>query len=351
MLNIIERLDRSRFAPAVCVEKKGGALDRVVERMGIPFIEAPFTLSARPYRSLLHRAQAAAEVFKPYRFDLWHSFHYLDDYTEALIARAAGAKWVYTKKNMNWHRRSWHLRSLLASGIAAQNSDMRRDFFASPLYRRKTQLIPRGVNTDKFSPEAQATLGLRQSYGLGPEAVAAGCVAHLVPVKGHPTLLQATARVPQLHLFIAGRPMDKEYAGTLRQLAADLGIANRVHFLGGVDEVPGFYREMDIAVLPTWAKWRQEGCPVALLEAMACGKACIATDIPGSRDLVVDGCSGLIVPPEDAEAMGGGLARLARAPEFRLGLGAAARQQVLEHYDIAREVKAHEDFYQWVLGR
>src|ERR1700733_10785909 len=95
MLNIIERMDRRKFAPAVCVSRKGGDLDRVVDQLGLPFIEAPFTVQAKPYVTLPLRAWKAARAFRSYRFTIWHSFHYSDDYTEPVIARLSGAaSWI-----------------------------------------------------------------------------------------------------------------------------------------------------------------------------------------------------------------------------------------------------------------
>lgn len=350
LLNIVARLDRSRFAPAVCVMKKGGELDREVERLGIPLIEAPFTVPAQPYARLLPRAWRAAQAFRPYRFTLWHSFHYADDYTEPIIARLAGARaWVYTKKNMNWRRRAWMLRTWLATRVAAQNQDMLREFFASPWLRRKARLIPRGVDTERFRPAAPAQLRLRERLGIAPSEAVAVCVAHLVPVKGHPTLLQALTQTPGLHLWIAGKALDEEYAARLRHMTTDLRLEGRVHFLGGVKEVPALLAEADLFVLPTVG--RGEGCPVALLEAMACGKACIATDIPGARDLVVHQESGLLVPPEDPTALAEALTALARAAELRREYGLAARRRVEQHFTIEREVAAHEALYAEILER
>jgi len=85
MLNIIERLDRSKFSPAICVSRKGGDLDKMVDSLGIPFIEAPFTVSAKPYTTLIYRSWKTSQIFRPYKFKLWHSFHYLDDYTGNIV--------------------------------------------------------------------------------------------------------------------------------------------------------------------------------------------------------------------------------------------------------------------------
>ena len=303
MLNIIERLDRNRFSPSVAVLKKGGKLDAEVEQLGIPLIEAPFVVPVKPYTTLFFRAWKAAQIFREYRFNIWHSFHYSDDYTEPLIAYLSGAQaWMYTKKNMNWHSRAWLLRSLLARRIAAQNTDMMARFFHSPVLKNKTRLIPRGVNIQKFNLQVASHLELRKQHNIPVSSPLITCVAELLPVKGHPALIDAVAEIHDVHLLLAGRPMDTEYAEQLKKQVDELEIADRVHFLGGVEDIPALLAESDIFVLPTLGRGRMEGCPVALLEAMACGKACIVTDIPGSHDLIEHGKSGLLVQSENHQS-------------------------------------------------
>lgn len=350
MLNIIERLDSGRFQPAVCVMRKGGDLDGEVQRLGIPFLEAPFSVPALPYSTLMLRAWEAARAFRSYRFVLWHSFHYSDDYTEALIARLAGCRtWVYTKKNMNWNRRAWYVRTLLASRVVAQNTDMKRDFFRQGPFDHSC-LIPRGVDAERFYPGGDRGLRIREQLGLAADTVVAGCAAHLVPVKGHATLLRAAVSAAGVHILLAGKPLDQEYVTSLQSMARELGVRDRLHFLGGVQDVPAFLAELDIFILPTWAKWRMEGCPVALLEAMASGLACIATDIPGARDIIENGVSGILVPPEDETALARAIDELAASPQLRRQLGEAARRRILTHYTIEREVEQHEALYASLLG-
>ena len=343
LFEIARRLDRSRFEPSLCVAQGGGALLGEFRAAGIPVLERPFTVPAKPYGGLPLRAWRAARAFP--RFDLWHSFHYLDDYTEPLIARLSGAgAWVYTKKNMSWHARSWTLRTRLADAVAVQNRDMMESFFARPAsFRRKARFVPRGVDTERFRPVNPPP----EVRGDGPLVV--GCVAQLVRVKGHRTLLEALARVPGLRLRLAGKALDDELAAELRELSRSLGLEERVEWTGQVGDVPGFLAGLDVFVLPTWARWRMEGCPVALLEAMACGLPVIATDIPGSRDVVRDGVDGLLVPPEDAPALARALESL-RHPERRLDLGRAARRRVLESYTIEREAADHERLYGELVG-
>lgn len=351
MLNIIRRLDPARFAPAVAVLKKGGKLDAEVERLGIPLIEAPFVLPARPYATLLPRAWQAAKVFRPYHFDLWHSFHYGEDYTEPIIAYLSGARgWIYTKKNMSWGSRAWMLRTLLARHIAAQNQDMMLSFFNRGWLRNKTSFVPRGVDTQKFLPGLPYRLELRRQLGISAETPLLACVADLVAVKGHPILLQALASVPGAHLILAGRPLDESYAASLHVQARELGIESRVHFLGGVSDVPALLAESDLFVLPTLGRGRMEGCPVALLEAMACAKACVASNIPGSRDLIVDGECGLLVPPENSETLAVVIGLFLQDPQLRQELGHAARLRVEQRYTIEHETSAHEMIYNEIMN-
>jgi glycosyltransferase involved in cell wall biosynthesis len=351
MLNIAERLDRRRFAPTVCVLRRGGVLEAELGAKGIPLIEAAFTVPARPYHSLPSRLRRAASGFRDPGYALWHSFHYSDDYTEPLIARLAAAKaWVYTKKAMGWGSRAWLSRSYLASRIVADNSDMPGLMFDRLGLRHKVRLIHHGIPTEVYSPAQPRRLAIRSTVGIGADEVVVGCVAHLVPVKGHPTLIEAVASVPSVRLLIAGNPLDAEYHASLITRCSALGVGDRVHFLGGVKDVSAFLAELDVFVLPTWAKWRMEGCPVALLEAMACGLPCVATDIPGSRDVVEHGRSGWIVPPEDPDAMATALQELATSPERRRSLGGGARERVVGHFSIEQEVAAHEALYAELLG-
>ncbi len=349
MLNIIKRLDRELFEPTVCVSRVGGRLDEVVRNMGIPLIEAPTTIPPKPYASLLCRASTAAQVFRPYHFDLWHSFHYASDYTEPIIARLSGARaWVFTKKNMGWGDRAWKLRSFLASGIAAQNTDMLSDFFSSAWLHRKTRLVPRGVDVKRFHPQAAPVLGLRNTLGIPPLSPVIACVAHMVPVKGHPTLLQAfymLSHQPLAHLWLAGKAADAAYTEELCNMVNDLGLREQVHFLGEVENIPALLAETDIFCLPTWERWRMEGSPVAMLEAMACGKACVGSDIPGIRDQVGNEQSGLLVPPENPQALSTALQRLIDDPQYRLKLGQAARQIAEQDFNIDLETRRHEKMY------
>ena len=351
MFNILTRLDASVFTPTICVQRKGGVLDARLESMGYKVLELPFTVPAKPYTSLPFRAYKVAKKFREYGFDLWHSFHYSDDYTEPMIARLSGAKaWIYTKKSMMWGSRAWIIRSLLASRIVADNAEMPLLFFNRFGMAKKTQVIVHGIPLDEFSPVSSIDTPKSQLHDIPADAFCVGCVAHLVPVKGHPTLIEAVSKLENVHLFLAGSALDQVYTNHLKEQVVNLGLKQRVHFLGNITDVSGFISQMDIVVLPTWDKWRKEAFGVVLIEAMACGKACIASDISGPRQIIEDGISGFLVPPEDPDELVRVIHDLQQDPELRIEIGLRARKRVVEYFDIQKEVAAHEKLYLEIIS-
>lgn len=343
LFEVVRRLDRGLFAPTIRVERRGGRLEAEVEAAGIPLEVGPFTVPVRPLAGLRGRLRRAAEPMAG-RFALWHSLHYLDDYSEPLIARAAGALFVFTKKNMSWNRRSWLLRALFSRRIAAQNTEMLRRFFGGWPLAGKTVWLPRGVDTERFAPVPGRPASGRLRVGN---------VAHLLPVKGQDLLIEAAARRPELELHLAGRPLDPDFHQRLVHRVAELGLGERVFLHGEVNDIPSFLHRLDVFVLATRPRGRMEGCPVALLEAMAAGLPVCAAAIPGVADLLAAPGSGILLPPGDADfvaALCAGLGELLGDPARRQALGHAARRRVLQEFSIEQEVSRHERLYREMLG-
>jgi glycosyltransferase involved in cell wall biosynthesis len=165
----------------------------------------------------------------------------------------------------------------------------------------------------------------RDQFGLNREDVVFGYVGRLAPVKNLPVLMrafhQAAASEPRARLLLVG---DGELRLTLEQLAAELGLADRVRFAGWQRDMAPVYRAIDVGVLASL----NEGTPVALIEAMAAGKPVIATAVGGVPDVVAHGRSGLVVPAGDERGLAAAMRRLAREAETRAAFGAAARKDV-----------------------
>jgi glycosyltransferase involved in cell wall biosynthesis len=187
--------------------------------------------------------------------------------------------------------------------------------------------VPNGVDLRRFerSDDRRVT---RRRLGIPDGAWLIGTVANLRREKDHSTLLRALVRVraaePRAHLALAGEgPM----LAALEAEARDLGIAPFVHFLGARTDVPEILSALDLYCLPS----RFEGMPISILEAMAAGCPIVATRVPGTVDLVEDGRTGVLVPPDDTRMLADQLLRVGADAELRRRLVKAARTHVAEH--------------------
>jgi glycosyltransferase involved in cell wall biosynthesis len=168
--------------------------------------------------------------------------------------------------------------------------------------------------------------------------VAALCVASLQEYKGHAVLLRALAEDPRLGRIRVELVGEGELRPSLERLAADLGIAGRVAFEGGLreGEVRDRLAAADLFVLPSVvaADGQMEGLPVVLMEAMASGVPVVATRLSGIPELVVDGETGLLAEPADPAALAAALARALADPDAALTRAAAARELVEREFDV-----------------
>lgn len=168
----------------------------------------------------------------------------------------------------------------------------------------QTSIIYNGIEIDKFaSPQADKAAhnklqdSARQIFGIDPTEFVFGNVGRLHEQKGHKFLLQAFARVTnRARLAIVG---DGELRNELVILADKLKIRDRVSFLGARSDIHEFLTAIDVFVMPSL--W--EGQPIALLEALASGKPCIASDVDGIPEIITDGVNGYLVEPRDIDKL------------------------------------------------
>jgi glycosyltransferase involved in cell wall biosynthesis len=165
-----------------------------------------------------------------------------------------------------------------------------------------------------------------------PGAVTAAFVGRLLDDKGIRTLVAAhrllRRRGTAIELLIAGTPDPANPASVSQAEAAAWGHEPGVTWLGHVDGIATVWARAHMAVLPS----RREGLPKSLLEAAACGRPMVATDVPGCREVAIPNETGLLVPPDDAEALAAAIEQLARSPDLRARFGRAARQLAEERF-------------------
>jgi glycosyltransferase involved in cell wall biosynthesis len=211
--------------------------------------------------------------------------------------------------------------------------------------RNQLSLVANGIAVDAWKPGATTREAARRELGIANSFLwlAAG---RLEAVKDYSTLLEAMAGMPQeADLLVLGSgPMGNE----LRQLAERLGVALHVRFLGFDPKVVRWMNAADGFVLAS----RYEGLPMVLLEAGACGLPAVATDVAGTREVIVHDRTGLLARPHDACSLGATMTKLMRMPaEERRAMGDRARRRVIEQFNMETVLDQWEELYTYLLER
>jgi glycosyltransferase involved in cell wall biosynthesis len=190
--------------------------------------------------------------------------------------------------------------------------------------------VGNGRDPARFRPDPAARARLRAALGVAPDQVVVVAVSRLVRHKGYPELLAAMAGVPA-ELWVVGARLASDHGEDLEPLFAASGLGPRLRRLGYREDVPAILAAADIFALPS----HFEGLPMSVIEAMLTGLPVVATDIRGPREQVVDGVTGLLVPPAQAAPLAAALARLAGDAALRQAMGAAGRARALARYTEA----------------
>ncbi|WP_295456302.1 glycosyltransferase family 4 protein [uncultured Thiodictyon sp.] len=182
---------------------------------------------------------------------------------------------------------------------------------------------------------------LRASLTVPMGAVLCGIVARLVRAKGHDLAIDALADCPErIQLVLIGDD-STPWGRAMRARAAACGLAERVHFLGFREAAPQWMRELDMVLAPS----RREALSLTLAEAAAVGLPVVAACVGGIPEVVVDGETGLLVPPEDAAALGAAMRRLADDPALRARLGTQGRARYLHQFSLETMTAGTEAVY------
>ena len=241
-----------------------------------------------------------------------------------------------------------------AGAITACSADLARRAANLGADPAKLEVVPYGVDTDRFRPRSDEREALRARHGATGSALLAFSAGRLVRKKGFEHLIEAWAGVrsmPPAILAIAG---DGDLRDELRDRARRAGVADRVRFLGNLsqDEVGAHLAAADVVIVPSVRDDRGnvDGLPNVVLEALAAGAALITTAAGGIGSVVVHEQTGLIVPERDAGALAAAVTRAAGDPELRMRLGGAGRRMMEARFGWAHVAERFEAAYRRALA-
>ena len=227
--------------------------------------------------------------------------------------------------------------------IVSVSDAVRCELLAKKIGRpERHTVVPLGLDLEPFLGADGYRGSLRAELGLGAGDLIVGIVARLVPIKRHDVFLEAARRiakkVPNCHFLVVG---NGECRSELEDRVRQLGLGQRVRFLGWRADLPKIYGDLDVVVLSS----RNEGLPVSLIEAMAAARPVVATRVGGVPDLVEDGVTGLLVPSGEPEALAEAIVALLGDPERRRAMGEAGRKRVHPAFSVDRLVQDMDRLY------
>ena len=345
VIDLCRRLDRGRFNcfAAALID---GDLRETLEEMGIATL-LPRMRSAR--QDALSVMRGISDFIGANAIRVVNAHHFTPFFYGFYGARRHGSRIFYTahsRREVELMGRPWRILGgalmRLADGAIGVSPDVseavRRRFH---LPDEKVLTLTNAVDHSRFAVDVDAR-SKRRELGIAENDRVIGCVGNLRRDKNYPNLLRAFRllgeRVRGAKLVIAGEGKRRE---DLEALIAGMGLEGRVLLLGARDDVPEIMRIMDVYCLSSF----REGLPLSLLEAMSAGLPVVGTDVPGIRDVIVDGSTGLLVPSDDPARLSDALFRVLADGELARGLSERSSEYVLREHGCEKWVSEYEALF------
>jgi glycosyltransferase involved in cell wall biosynthesis len=342
LVNLVGELSKGEFHPIVCLRKEGW-LNNQLQESGCETKIVPHNgyINSAWFRQLSKLIQAE-------EICVIHAHEFAMNTYGSILSGLTGVPVITTVHGKSYYHEMWRRRfayRLIArwSKMVAVSEDI-RTFLITQVGIKEDRVVTihNGIDVKAYRDRSQG----ESAQQNGRTEYVIGAVGSLYPVKGHTYLLKALAIVlksqPHVVCKIAGQG---RLLHQLQAEAADLGIANQVTFLGLRHDIPQILQSIDVFVLPSLS----EGLPLSVLEAMAAGKAVIATDVGGISEVVQNERTGFVVPPKDPEALASRILQLMADQAVAKRLGRAGREQVKRDFSLSTMTKQYETLYEGSL--
>lgn len=349
---VVERLatqisKRRHRVLVACLYDPGPVADEIIAA-GIPVVN----LGMRG-KSDLRVIYRLFRLVRTERIQVIHSHLFHANLLAALVGKLASIPVIIATRHsvdIGGMNREWlnHWTGHFCDAVVAVSKEV----YEAELERSRTDpskvvIIPNGVQVEAFAPvDLHELEQLRKQWGLDPDAPLIGTIARFDKPKGHSYLLDAIVGIleqfPDAKVLLVG---DGPRRSQMEEKAEALALSNSIVFTGIRHDIPRILALLDLFVLPSL--W--EGLPMVALEAMAAGRPVVATHVGGVPEVVLDGVTGLLVPPRDPVALTEAIVRLLHAPGLRRQMGQAGRERVAQHFSMEQMVERTQNLYEHLL--
>jgi glycosyltransferase involved in cell wall biosynthesis len=351
ILTLLRGLDRRQFRPLlVCAPE-------VAEQLR-PDLPSDVELIPLPLRKPAHLPAALrlARILRRRQVSILHSHLFYSSLFASPIGWLCGVPLIVETPHVREQWRHGWLKGRFVVDrlagrfvhryIAVSEANARYLVKEKGLPARKISVIHNGCDVARFKPGHRAPNGLRQDLGFGPQDPALLIVGRLEPQKGHRILFEALPAIrrefPAVRVVCVG---EGSLRSELEQRVDGLGLRDAVRFVGQHPNVDDWLALADVSILPSF----YEGLPLVAIESLAAGKPMVATAVDGTPEVVVDGATGLTVPPGDHAELAHAICRLLGDPLLRDKLSRAGRRWVLERFTQDHQIQRTETLYHLAL--
>ena len=319
------------------------------------FREAGIELETISYSNgIYHYVKALDDIVEKYKITTAHIIFF--DYFSAIpwIAKTRRLKYVIYEMQNGGIFKAQSLKRLLlqtrnrlailpTSKVIAISNFIKEQLMNGGVRENKIVVRHLGIDTNRFKPDPNAGVLLRKKYGIAPDELILSTVQYLRPIKNPQTIVEACGvlakRNVRAHLFVAG---DGEMLEELQALSRELGIEDRTHWLGLVPDPTNLLQASDLFILSTVG----EAFGLVLAESMACGVPVVGSESGGIPEVVVNGETGLLVPPLKPELFADAIEQLGKDKEMRSRLSSQGIERVREQFSMEKTVNATIGIYE-----
>ena len=343
-------LDKNKFKCFIVVfDLEETTLIRRIRISGVPVIHVSV---GRYYTyNAIKQAFALSKFIKENNIDIVQTFHFKSDFYGALVAHLSGVKHIISsKRDLGDLKKEWHLflnrrvNRFFDGCIVAADAVGKVVIKKENISQNKIKTIYNGVDTKRFFPPNEVTIiESRKRLGLSASDFVVGMVAWFRPEKNYNIFFKAIDKIKEsikvLKVVIVGvGPLFDYYV----KYSKDRELSKQVIFAGKTDDVTKYLKVFDVACLIPGGN---EGFSNSIIEKMAMGLPLVVSDVGGNAEAVLDNYNGIVIPPNDVDALANAIIYLYNNRGKRKNMGILSRQLVEEHFTLENMIKNHEDYY------